>query len=81
MSLTTHGDRSGMTEPKMVTPMLSFVPKREDEDEDEEVRFRNKISILGARSAQQMGLITLHSEVIQEIQLKAPPLTRETVIK
>ena len=38
-------------------------------------------SILGARSAQQMGLITLHSEVIQEIQLKAPPLTRETVTK
>ena len=48
MSLTTHGDRSGMTEPKMVTPMLSFVPKREDEDEDEEVRFRQTKTESGA---------------------------------
>ena len=37
-----------MTEPKMVTPMLSFVPKREDGDEDEDVRFRQTKTESGA---------------------------------
>jgi hypothetical protein len=42
VSLTTHGDRIGMSEREIVTPMLKFVPKQEDDAEDEEISFQQQ---------------------------------------